>query len=589
MNKDLTESNNRIAEIGERSSRMLAIVSTAQCDENGQYIKDKATRCQSIANAAKMDPLFESHNPRVAELVSTAWASAYADYCNTHDAPPRTELLAACHKAAENLLLLESSRTEKNQVLFSAGMLLESAGDGNVGSGGNDLTTSAGVIKLATYVAMILPVALGAQTSDACTFIPCEKERSKIFEIINIAGNTFGDLVANQQIDMTTVGSYSQMRRIDTFPVQPSGIKETYTYNVKDKEKKDAPIRPKRTVLYINRIPTAPDNGSGNLYHTIESDSAPITINATLDYSIGKVEVATSGALPDGMALDIGYELDVETDPSLIPTITHAMLDYELFPSYYYLAAEHSVQAYHDLMREFGLDLNSLSYRTLRDYLSHEVDMMRLRIMAWRCIHKTAYDISLPDTQSFDSYAALLRGKFNDISTGIINRTRITGMTGAFAGANASSIIKQLPSSMFTPAPNYRQTPHVHYIGMLFGVYRIFEVPELVCESLTTLGSEFKVNQMLCYGRGEGIAQAGFVTGDAIPAIPFVHPTNPQLRDRTTIMGSAINEIHPRRGEDFFVMLELKQEKEGALNLSSGEYIKAPAQPAEDETVVVPA
>ncbi|WP_414601084.1 hypothetical protein [Escherichia coli] len=41
----------------------------------------------------------------------------------------------------------------------------------------------------------------------------------------------------------------------------------------------------------------------------------------------------------------------------------------------------------------------------------------------------------------------------------------------------------------------------------------------------------------LTYVRDENPGKAGFVTGDAVPAIPFQHPTTPALVNRTTLWG----------------------------------------------------
>ncbi len=55
------------------------------------------------------------------------------------------------------------------------------------------------------------------------------------------------------------------------------------------------------------------------------------------------------------------------------------------------------------LQREFGLDPGSLQFRTLKEYLSHEQDMLRLcASMIWRTLATDTFDIALPVNQSFD-------------------------------------------------------------------------------------------------------------------------------------------------------------------------------------------
>lgn len=595
---DITPYMDQVADIRQRAGRVLAFASIPQF-RDGAFIQDRKDWAKSVGEATYQDPLFESYGPVVAGIVGTAWASALADYTNERGEMPREELLASAHKAAENLLLEGASKFNSQSVH----LLLESAkkelGENKFlfesADSMPDLSTSKGVMQLATFVAMILPVALGAQTSDACTFVPCEKDQNQIFEIVNIAGNSFGDLTAGQEIDMTTAGYYSQMARSRLFPEgqQPSGTKQKLTFKVEDAEGVKAPIRPKRTVLYINRKPTEPDNGNNALLHGFvhvdpeTGEETSITLTCTINYDTGEINVTPSNPFPAGYELGVGYELDVEKKPDLIPTINHKMKDYKVYPSYYYLAAEHTLQAELEMRREFNIELNPLSYRTLRDFISHEIDMMRLSIMIWRCVHSSVYDVALPDSQLFESWAGLLRNKFNQISADMIDRTLTTGVTGMFAGSEASNFIKALPPTLFQPAPNYRQTPYVHFTGTLFGVYKVFEVPQPICVSLSKNlsknGAEFKTNNILCYGRGDGIAQAGFIAGDAIPLIPLIHDTTPALRNRTTMFGSALNVIHPRRGEDYFELLELTFNKVGALDTRSGLYIEGDSKtPAPD-------
>ncbi|MGQ7190827.1 hypothetical protein ACUODJ_54875, partial [Escherichia sp. HC-CC] len=71
--------------------------------------------------------------------------------------------------------------------------------------------------------------------------------------------------------------------------------------------------------------------------------------------------------------------------------------------------------------REFGLDLGSLQFRTLKEYLSHEQDMLRLRIMIWRTLATDTFDIALPVNQSFDVWATIIRGHFQRYTSEVIS------------------------------------------------------------------------------------------------------------------------------------------------------------------------
>ncbi|HGT5460679.1 TPA: hypothetical protein ACM37I_004919, partial [Escherichia coli] len=127
------------------------------------------------------------------------------------------------------------------------------------------------------------------------------------------------------------------------------------------------------------------DNGSGSLLHSFTNAAGEqITVTCSLNYNIGQIALSFSKAPDKGTEIAIETEINIEAAPELIPLINHEMKKYTLFPSQFVIAAEHTVQAACEAQREFGLDLGSLQFRTLKEYLSHEQDMLRLRIMIWR-------------------------------------------------------------------------------------------------------------------------------------------------------------------------------------------------------------
>ncbi|ENP4621082.1 hypothetical protein ACDO93_004702, partial [Salmonella enterica] len=505
----------------------------------------------SIFEAATKDPIFEGVNESITGQIATAWASALADYSAKYKTLPRPEVLASCHQTLENCLL-ESARKDMDNTNKA---MLESVSK-------DMMSISDGVMRLPLFLAMILPSQLGAATSDACTYIPVTRDQSDIYEIINVAGSSFGSYAAGDPLDMQSVGVYSQLRRRYVLVASADGSAKTFTFKMADHEGQEVPIRKGRTNIYVNRIKSSVDNGSGTLLHTFVNNAGKqITVTCSLNYNSGQINLSFSEAPDAGTEIAIEAEINIEAAPKLIPLINHEMAKYTLFPSQYVIAAEHTVQAAYEAQREFGIDMGSLQFRTLKDYLAHEQDMLRLRIMVWRTLHKEHFDIALPQTQTFDVWATIIKGKFQTVYRNIIERVKSSGSQGMFAGADAASFFKQLPPSYFQPAEDYTQTPYVHFIGTLFGNVKVFEVPVGVCENLSTEGMEFNSMDVLCYVRDENPGKAGFVTGDAVPAVPFQHPTSTALVNRTTLWGSAVNDMHPRNGAEYFTKVSLTMAK----------------------------
>lgn len=170
----------RLADIAKRSKAVLSWTSAAQF-KDGAFIADDTARAASIFEAATKDPIFEGVNESITGQIATAWASALADYSAKYKTLPRPEVLASCHQTLENCLL-ESARKDMDNTNKA---MLESVSK-------DMMSISDGVMRLPLFLAMILPSQLGAATSDACTYIPVTRDQSDIYEIINVAGSSFG-------------------------------------------------------------------------------------------------------------------------------------------------------------------------------------------------------------------------------------------------------------------------------------------------------------------------------------------------------------------------------------------------------------
>lgn len=561
---DTKKYESRLLDIATRAAEVRSFAVAPQFQANN-FIQDPNARAEAIVAAMDGVAMFESVEPAVVRGIGTAWGSALAEYVNQHGSMPRDDVLASSHKALENLLSLSAGSASNGN--SGRSMMLESISK-------NTLATSEGVINRAVMAAMILPVQLSSATSDACTFIPCERDYAEIFELMNVAGSTFGDYRAGDVLNVNSMGQYTQMRQFHLFPTaqQPDGTKTKFTFSTTADCPAGIlmPIRRERTVIMVNRKRVGVANEEGVLIGQYKHNETIITLTANVDHAGGTVTVDTSAALADGLELSLEFDCDIEKAPQLIPTITHRMRSWTLFPSESVIATEHTIQALMSLQREFGMDLGALGMNAARSMLADEKDKARLKKMLQATTRLTTFDVATPTAQSFTDYMYHLKAKINAMSQEMMGRTLTTGITGMFVGGDFSNLVKSLKGDMFTPAPNYRHQPRIHFIGTLFGMYKVFEVPNETCAALDPKFS-LRPMEALLYGRGEGIGQAGFVAGDAVPAIPFNHPTTPHLVNRSTLWELGVNEIHPRNGEDYFARLRLTLAKDGeAIDMTTG-------------------
>ncbi|EZJ98388.1 putative gp23 [Escherichia coli 1-182-04_S1_C3] len=559
MNKNIQPARDREREIMNRAASVMAMTVDPTTDAAGNMIADQAVMMENLDKAIQKVPMFEGVNPEVARQITGGWAMSLHEYKRQHGHYPASDILANAHMALERLMTECASDTH------------EGTGKAMFESVAQSMRSSDGVMKVAQYAALILPASLGAATSDACTFVPCDRDESNIYELVNVAGTKFGTFNQGDELNMQSAGVYSQMKRLYTLTTKGDGSTKTFQFNIQNFEGQSCPLRAGYNKLLINRKPSKVDDGDGNLYFNAkDSKGNAFSATAKVAYDTGVIDITFTQAPPEGTEIAVQVEINIERNPSLIPVINQAMRKYEVRPSQYVLASEHTVMSASDLSREHGLELAALQFSAMRNWISHETDIMRLRTLVFHTVYGREFDVALPEAQNYESWVGLLRHVVNALSQEMANRTLTTGIRGGFAGSDAANFLRSLPPQHFQIAPGYVQSPYVQYIGTLFGTIRIYEVPQPVCEQFKAQGYDFGLDDIFFYGRGEGIGKAGLIAGDAVPAIPYVHETNPSLVNRTTLWGSAINEVHPRNGENYFPRLRLTRAKEGAIDMLTG-------------------
>lgn len=549
-------------DIKDRAAAVMDFTVLPTTDQSGGQLTNPAIIHENIISAIQNTPMFEGVDPRASYQIASHWAMALAEYRKSHGSYPSEDLLANAHKSLETLM------TESAKEVHSG------TGKAMFESVGESMRTSDGVMRVAQYAALILPASMGAATSDACTFVPCTHDESDIYELFNVAGSTFGNFQIGDEMTLQSAGAYSQMSRIYPLKAKGDGEATEFNFDIKDYENMACPILSGRVRLIINRRQSKVDDGDGNLYFN-DKDSKGNTFSATakVDYSAGKVAITFTEPPAEGTDIAINAELNVERKPEIVPVINQGMRKFTVRPSQYVIASEHTVQAASDSQREFGIHLATQQFSAMRGWLSHEQDIMRLRNIVYYTVNKREFDVSLPQAQQYESWVGLLRHVVNSLSQDMADLTLATGIRGGFAGGDAANFLRSLPPQHFQIAPDYVQSPYVQYIGTLFGIYRIYEVPNPVCKAFVEQGYDFGADDIYFYGRGETLGQAGLLAGDAVPAIPYVHETNPALINRTTLWGSAINDVHPRNGENYFARLRLTKSKENAYDMLTGRLI----------------
>ncbi|MGI3093915.1 hypothetical protein ACRTEP_21005 [Vibrio diabolicus] len=538
----------RIGSIANFASRMRNLSIESQFDpETNAFLADDAARMGGIRAAIANEPMFESvqMSDEAKVGVVTAMQSAVRNYEQTHGELPRDEIMASAYKTVSNMMLLEG-RSENGS---NGAMMLESIGQ--------SLSESTGVEIRAKMVGLVLPVLLETATLDAVTMIPAGASEAEIFKVYRRAGSDFGGYKKGDEIDQTTVGHYTSMKQRYPFVAEqrPDGVKTSFTFNSEtDLPNSSIPIpfRKGSVSLWVNRKRIARESASGQttLVGTALIESTEYTINVTIDRSAGKVTVAPTSALPENVELHVEFEVDIESKPELIPVIDHDMDSQTIHPSQNVVAADATIQAIFTMQREFNTDIKSMQMSHMRNTLAAEKSQRHLTDMKFVTYKEETFNIYTPDGEDWRMKRERLHEVLLSISQKILADTKVTGMTGMFAGSYASTILKSLGAPHFIPPANYRESNSIHYAGRLFGVWKVYQAPIVL-----------DAGEIICYGRGTSHSEAGYVAGDAISATMYTHPIGANMRARNTLYELAYGEVHPYQGEEYFYRLNIIDEK----------------------------
>ena len=247
-------------------------------------------------------------------------------------------------------------------------------------------------------------------------------------------------------------------------------------------------------------------------------------------------------------------QVDIEKNYDLMPMINATADSDVINPSYSVIGSEYTHQSFWALNRELGIDLGQHLMTMQRNLLAYDKDMTNLSM----AIHASAaqplesFDMKETDGHTFREHYQKLEIKLNKMSTDMLNDTKKSGIVGLYVGSDAINVLKGMGAPFFEVAPNYREVNRIHYVGKLFGRYKVFLVPH----NVKVANVEFSSWDILAYGRGENHAEAGIINGDAI-APTFIHEGAKGFNVKNALIALRYQRVHPDGGYKYFRMLRI--------------------------------
>lgn len=488
---------------------------------------EQKSRAATLKNAIK-GTIFEGLGEGGSQIAAV-WSNTLAGYERKYGRQPSSELLAAAHRAADNVMKLSTGAA------FIPGVFEDATAAG--------MSTADGIIMRDRLISLILPVYLSTITSNMVTYIPADFNQSEFIRIKRRAGSTFGDLKKDDVIDYNYKGVYTTMDRSVVIG-EGDGSTTSFTFDSKTLYGTVYPLKPKRTALRMGVCKVAHDDGTGSLSRTCAVNGVTYTIGGTVSYAEGKVTVSITPAPLAGTKIKLKFDVDIEKDPTLIPRVDHFMESRIMYPHESAITAEHTIQALWGMRREYGQDLDSMAMQTLRNLLAADKDKRHLVDMYDNVEQVVEWERTKAEGITLREHYETVQQALLTVNSMLLKGNGIAGLTGVVAGTEATNLFCYLPAPYFVPAPDYRSVAQPHYVGRLWGRYDLFCNPY----ADDPWGC-------LCYARGPEYGQTAYIAGDAVPAITFNHPVLGDLRKNATMWELAYRDMQEFDGDKYLVKL----------------------------------
>ncbi|EKO3439465.1 hypothetical protein NTE19_003357 [Vibrio fluvialis] len=525
--------------IAQAASAMRAVLVDSQFGPGAVFISDAAARNQAIEQAAALDPLYASMGTYGGEIAKIH-AKALADHVNTTGEYPDDMLLASVRSQLENLWAKEKATSGPQLLLASVQA---------------HVNNSAGVPTIVTTAQLTLPVALATITNDFVTYIPAKRSNEvEVYELETVAGTTLGDMTKGQVISPLAMGGqYSDMNQFYDFAAAADGVKTDYTFTSETDTpaKVKLPIAVGSAVVYINKELAAVDQGDGKIYGAFTQGGAEVLVNGTVDYDNGIIVAKCATAPAEGVTFLAEFCVDIENHPELIPEITQRATSFKIRPSQRIIRSSANIQADFKMQIELAVNARSQRLTAMRDYLAADAAISQIKKLARLCIEESSFDAGIPadSNDNWKDRYEYIRHMLSAISDQLADATEEQGLRGIYCARGLSSFFKNLPKDCFEFTPGYVQTNRPHFVGIAFGQYRIYEVPQT-----DTIGGYY---EGIGYSKSDRLSRAPMYVGAVIPTTLYDHEVDKSLNKSDTLWTLDFAKLNPKHGQKFIHRIKL--------------------------------
>lgn len=405
------------------------------------------------------------------------------------------------------------------------------------------------VVAIMTTIAEAIPFA---------HYLPADigSNEAKLAIVTHQAGSAIGGYAKNGSLDGVFSGeSYISTARCHTvFPTEGEGkIEGKITIAQTDRDHcnqgiEGARLLRGRAVVYVNGIVAAteiPSGGAGQapVSGKVELNGVEYAIGGTIDPDKGVFALTSTPALPHTVPVTVEGFLDVEADPSLVPTVITSVETYKLYANPWRVNTWQSIDTRTQMSNELGLDPYSESIMAIQSQFANErhYDALAKGIRMAQNMQATF------DYSEARKYQDASRGEvWRDASSPLrlldqrmAEATWTHGITHLYVGQKVLSQILAMGPDFFVPS-GLTTRPGIFRVGKLFGAYDVYYTPKI-------LGSTENSEQILCVGRAPDVARNPIVLGDAVAPTVMPLAINGDLRQGAGFYARNFTCVNPHR------------------------------------------
>lgn len=434
-------------------------------------------------------------------------------FTEAHGKPPTADVVEAALQQGHNAMFHGVNKD---------GQLLDSVATGDA-SEPTSLQPNRAVVATLAAISEAIPFA-GMLPTDI------KSNEAKLAIVSHIAGSTYGDYKEGDSFNGVGLGqvfaSSSRMVRLPLAGATPLKGVFTSTNDPADPGYCEdggipVPVLARRTIIYVNGIPSAFDKGDGAGNNTAISGGVTLrgvdyTIAGTVSPDNGLVELTSvSPAFPAGTVVNAQGFVNYEKRPALMPSLILSAKTYQLFANPWRIETHISIDADGQLRNELGIDPISSALMAVRGQASAERHYNALEMMraVGAGFQAPDYDLNYNGRSQQMNRGQMwvdLRTELGTLDQEMAVRTMDHGITHIYARERLCANFASMPSEFFKPS-GVTPRPGIYRVGRMFDLYDLYYTPKKLAQAADGTSAE-----MLCIGRSNDVARNPLVLGDAI-------------------------------------------------------------------------